>query len=453
MTYYLAIDIGASNGRHILGHVENSKLVLEEVYRFDNNLTNSEEGLVWDVDSLFEEVLSGLNRCSEIGKIPKTVAIDTWGVDYVLLDKNKKEILPSFCYRDNRTSLVQEEISKIISDRILYNKTGIQKQNFNSIYQLYCDKKSGKLENAAHFLMMPEYLSFKLTGAVKNEYTNATTTNLISANEKTWDKEILETLGINSDIFKAPACAGESLGNFKEEIQKRVGFNAKVVFCPSHDTAAAVTSCPMGDSGVYISSGTWSLIGIESEKPIISNESFESNWANEGGINYRFRFLKNIMGMWLFQNIRRNLKSEGQILSYDEMMNLAKESCFDKKINPNDSSFVAPLNMITAIREYLAEPDLPLKDVLSSVYHSLAFSYAQSVEEIERITNKKIDTVCIMGGGSRDKYLNELTEKYTGRKVVTGAIESTAAGNILSQYMSDTSASLNDARALLKNSI
>lgn len=451
MTYYLAIDIGASNGRHILGYIENKKLVLEEIYRFDNNLTQTEQGLVWDIENLFEEILCGLEKCSELKKIPKTVAIDTWGVDYVLLDKNKKEILPSFCYRDSRTNFVQDEISKIISDRALYEKTGIQKQNFNTVYQLYCDKKSGKLENAAHFLMMPEYLSFKLTGTIKNEYTNATTTNLISANEKNWDKEILNALGINPDIFKTPFFAGESLGGFKEEVLKRVGFNANVVFCPSHDTAAAVTSCPVGDNGVYISSGTWSLIGIESQKPIISNEAFESNWTNEGGINCRFRFLKNIMGMWLFQNIRRNLKSEGQNLSYDEMMNLAKESSFDRKINPNDPSFVAPENMINAVREYLSEPNLALQDVLSSVYHSLAFSYLKAVEEIEKITGKKIDTVCIMGGGSQDTYLNELTEKYTGRKVITGAVEATAAGNILSQYMSDSGASLSMAREIIRN--
>ena len=179
MTYYLAIDIGASSGRHILSHIENGKIVLEEIYRFDNHLTQSKDGLVWDIDRLFDEVLNGIKKCGEICKIPKSIAIDTWGVDYVLLDEGKKEILPCFCYRDSRTNGVIDEVACLISPAELYAKTGIQKQNFNTVYQLYADKKSGKLERAKYFLMMPEYISFKLTGEIKNEYTNATTTGFL----------------------------------------------------------------------------------------------------------------------------------------------------------------------------------------------------------------------------------------------------------------------------------
>ena len=200
-TYYLAIDIGASSGRHILGYVENKKLRLEEIYRFDNNIINENGTLVWDIENLFARVKAGIKKCSEIGKIPKTIAIDTWGVDYVLLDENKKEILPAVSYRDSRTIEAVKEVNEIISQSELYSQTGIQKQCFNTIYQLYCDKKSGKLSNAKHFLMMPEYLSFKLTGEIRNEYTEATTSNLVNAQSRQWDKRILDTLGFPSKIF------------------------------------------------------------------------------------------------------------------------------------------------------------------------------------------------------------------------------------------------------------
>ena len=239
-TYYLAVDIGASSGRHILSHIENGKLVLEEIYRFENNLVADETGLVWDTDSLFAEVLCGIKKCKEIGKIPKSIAIDTWGVDYVLLDENRKEIKPCYCYRDSRTSTVIDEVESLVSPTELYAKTGIQKQNFNTIYQLYADKKSGKLLNAKYFLMMPEYLSFKLTGEIKNEYTNATTTGLVNANAKTWDTDIIYALGLTGASFLPLSLPSSHVGSLSEEIQKSVGFNCAVLFAPSHDTASAV---------------------------------------------------------------------------------------------------------------------------------------------------------------------------------------------------------------------
>ena len=239
-TYYLAVDIGASSGRHILSHIENGKLVLEEIYRFENNLVADETGLAWDIDSLFAEVLCGIKKCKEIGKIPKSIAIDTWGVDYVLLDENRKEIKPCYCYRDSRTSTVIDEVESLVSPTELYAKTGIQKQNFNTIYQLYADKKNGKLLNAKYFLMMPEYLSFKLTGEIKNEYTNATTTGLVNANAKTWDTDIIYVLGLTGASFLPLSLPSSHVGFLNEEIQKSVGFNCAVLFAPSHDTASAV---------------------------------------------------------------------------------------------------------------------------------------------------------------------------------------------------------------------
>lgn len=446
-TYYLAVDIGASSGRHILSHIENDRLVLEEIYRFDNNLVESENGLVWDTESLFDEVLCGIKKCKKIGKIPKSIAIDTWGVDYVLLDENKKEIKPCFCYRDSRTNGVIDEVKSIISPSRLYSKTGIQKQNFNTIYQLYADKKSGRLEKAAYFLMMPDYLSFKLTGEVKNEYTNATTTGLVNANAKTWDTDIIYALGLTGVSFLPLSLPSSHVGFLSEEIQKAVGFNCAVLFAPSHDTASAVCACPMKDDDLYISSGTWSLIGTEITEPILSEDARLHNFTNEGGIDYRFRFLKNYMGMWLFQNIRRNLNKEK---TYDEMMQLAM-SCGDYKyFDVNDNTLVAPKNMIEAIGKLIGSDDLGL--ILNSAYHSLAKSYSEAVTEIEAVTGKRFNAIHIVGGGCQDKYLNALTRDYTGKSVTAGPVEATATGNIISQIMFDKKIPLATTREIVKNS-
>ena len=446
-TYYLAVDIGASSGRHILSHIENDRLVLEEIYRFDNNLVESENGLVWDTERLFNEVLCGIKKCKKIGKIPKSIAIDTWGVDYVLLDENKKEIKPCFCYRDSRTNGVIDEVESIISPIDLYIKTGIQKQNFNTIYQLYADKKSGRLEKAAYFLMMPDYLSFKLTGEVKNEYTNATTTGLVNANAKTWDTDIIYALGLTGVSFLPLSLPSSHVGFLSEEIQKAVGFNCAVLFAPSHDTASAVCACPMKDDDLYISSGTWSLIGTEITEPILSEDARLHNFTNEGGIDYRFRFLKNYMGMWLFQNIRRNLNKEK---TYDEMMQLAM-SCGDYKyFDVNDNTLVAPKNMIEAIGKLIGSDDLGL--ILNSAYHSLAKSYSEAVTEIEAVTGKRFNAIHIVGGGCRDKYLNALTRDYTGKSVTAGPVEATATGNIISQIMFDKKIPLATTREIVKNS-
>lgn len=446
-TYYLAVDIGASSGRHILSHIENGKLVLEEIYRFKNNLVKSKDGLVWDIENLFSNVLNGIKKCKEIGKIPKSIAIDTWGVDYVLLDENKNEIKPCFCYRDSRTSAVIDEVESLVSPTELYAKTGIQKQNFNTIYQLYADKKNNRLKNAKYFLMMPEYLSFKLTGVCKNEYTNATTTGLVNANAKTWDADIIYALGLTEVPFLPLSLPSSHVGFLSEDIQKAVGFNCVVLFAPSHDTASAVCACPMADNDLYISSGTWSLIGTEITEPILNDSARKLNFTNEGGIDYRFRFLKNYMGMWLFQNIRRNLNKK---LSYDDMMNLAKNCGEYKYFDVNDNTLVAPKNMIDAIGKLIGSDNLSF--ILNSAYHSLAKSYDDAVKEIENVTGKQFNTIHIVGGGCQDEYLNALTRDYTGKDVTAGPIEATATGNIISQIISDKKISLATARKIVKKS-
>ncbi len=448
-TYCLAIDIGASSGRHLLGRLENGRLIYEEIYRFENGIKEDSGFLTWDIHSLFENVVEGIRKCREIGKVPTTVAIDTWGVDYVLLDGDGKEILPAVAYRDGRTRGMSGEVEKIVSNEELYSRTGVQIQDYNTIYQLYSDKLSGRLEGAKRLLMMPEYLSYKLTGVMKHEYTICSTTGLLLAEKYTWDKDLICRLGINPEIFGEVCPPSTLVGTFTPELQEAVGFNAEVVFAPSHDTASAVCACPVDENSVFISSGTWSLVGTENLTPTLTRGAMEANFANEGGINYRFRFLKNIMGMWLFQSIRREYDKK---YTYDELMHMAMESSFKETFDPTDPSFLAPESMMEAIRTYLGKPDLPLCDVLSSVYHSLAKAYRKTVLSVEEVTEKTVDTVTIVGGGSRDEYLNRLTREYTGKTVTAGPVECTAFGNLLSQLMYlDPSLSLEGARDIIRN--
>ena len=448
MNYYLAIDIGASSGRHMLGWVQDGRIQLQEIYRFENYIIKQDGALVWDMEHLVSEVKNGIKKCGALGKQPKIVSIDTWGVDYVLLDRDGKELMPCVAYRDDRTLAVMDEVERCISAEELYQRTGIQKQSFNTIYQLYCDKQSGKLDRAAYFLMMPAYLSYKLTGVIANEYTESTTSGMVNAETKDWDGEILERLGYPKRLFPTPKPPMTELGEFTPEMQAFAGFNAKVVFCPSHDTASAVAACNLKENDLYISSGTWSLIGLETKTPVVSSAAREANFSNEGGMEYRFRFLKNYMGMWLLQNIRKNIEKSK---TYDEMMEMAMACGTHDTIDVNDNAFMAPDSMIEAIRSYLKKPDMPLNQVLNTVYHSLAGSYRQAVEEIETITGKTVDTIHIIGGGCQDTYLNSLTEQYTKKKVLAGPIEATATGNLISQMiLGGDCADLQAARAMVK---
>lgn len=431
MPYALAIDIGASSGRHILGEYVNGEIVTTEVYRFENGIKDVNGTLCWDIDYLTKSVIEGIKKCKKLGKIPKTVAIDTWGVDYVLLDKDLREIYPVVSYRDSRTSGIPEEVDKIINREDLYAVTGVQRADYNTIYQLFCDVKSGKLKNAEHLLMMPEYLSYKLCGVMKSEYTIASTTGLLNAQKRNWDTDVINKLGIKQSIFKEICMPGTVLGSFTGEVRNYVGFDSTVVFAPAHDTASAVAACNLKGHSMYISSGTWSLVGAVNTYPVLNREALKANFTNEGGANNTYRFLKNIMGMWLFQNIRKSLDKK---YSYDEMMQMAMESNFKKTFDPNDPRLVSPDNMIDAIRHCLGSSFLTLGDILNSVYHSLASSYKKVVDEIEDITGEKVDAIHIVGGGSKDTYLNKLTEEYTAKPVITGITEATALGNLKTQY-------------------
>ncbi|WMJ23174.1 rhamnulokinase [Paludicola sp. MB14-C6] len=459
MQYYLAVDIGASSGRHVIGYVNNGKINLIEVYRFENKIINKGTHLVWDLDNLFKNILIGMKKCKGIGKVPTTIGIDTWGVDFVLLDDNNKIVGDSVAYRDSRTKSMDKIVNKFISNDMLYKKTGIQKQLFNTIYQLMAMKQNNPelLNKAESFLMIPDYFNFLLTGVKKNEYTNATTTNLVNVSTKEWDIPLIKILDYPEKLFQNKLSAPlDTVGMLLSEIQEIVGYNCTVILPPTHDTGSAYMAVPStDDDSVYLSSGTWSLLGVENKKPITTNDSINANFTNEGGYNYNYRFLKNIMGLWMIQSIKRDYDNQ---YSFSQLEGMArKEIHFNSIVDVNDSSFLSPTNMIEAVKAYCqktnqAVPQTP-GEVVHCVYISLALCYANAIQELSNITGKQYTSINIVGGGSRDNYLNELTAAYANLRVYAGPIEATSIGNLLTQFIyANEFENLTEARKAVKNS-
>lgn len=441
MNHYLAIDIGASSGRHILGRVENGKIVLEEIYRFDNNAIEKNGHICWDIDDLYHHILEGLKAVSARGVVPKTMGIDTWGVDFVFLDKDGKLIGDAVSYRDGRTEGIPAEMEKTLSFEALYRRTGIQKIDFNSIYQLYAIQKEMPelLDRAETLLMIPDYFHYLLTGKIHNEYTAASTTALLDAKKKDWDFELIDLLGYPKRLFGPLTMPGAVIGRFTKEVKDYVGFDCDVCLPASHDTGSAYIAVPAADdTSVYISSGTWSLLGVEMDEPCITKEGMEANFTNEGGYGGKFRYLQNIMGLWMIQSVRRNT---GKKYSYAELEDMARENRqYIETVNVNERTFIAPDNMLDAINEVLERDGKPLPQSLGETVHciyvSLAESYAKAIKKLEGITGTTYTGVNIVGGGSKDGYLNELTAKATGLPVIAGPTEGTAIGNLLVQMIS-----------------
>ena len=439
--YYLAVDIGASSGRHMLASMKDGKMHLEEVYRFPNGMDDKNGTLCWDVDRLFTEIKNGLKKCKEIGKIPVSMAIDTWGVDYVLLDQDDRILGDTVGYRDSRTEGMDEKVYEVIPQDELYARTGIQKQIFNTVYQLMAVKESHPeyLEQAESILMIPDYFHFLLTGVKKNEYTNATTGQLVSPKTNDWDYELIEMLGYNPKMFRPVSMPGTVVGEFTEEVQKEVGFNCTVVLPATHDTGSAVLAVPTNDDdAVYISSGTWSLMGIERKEADCSMESMKANFTNEGGYDHRFRYLKNIMGLWMIQSVKKEFTED---LSFAQICEMASKETIPSIVDCNDDCFLAPKSMIKAVQDFCSRTGQQVPETVgeisSVIYNSLAKCYGDTVQEIEEITGKKYSTIYVVGGGSNAGYLNELTAKYTGKKVSAGPSEATAIGNVIVQMLHD----------------
>lgn len=441
MKYYLAVDIGASSGRLILSHLEEGKMILEEIHRFENGMKPSGTHLVWDTNHLFEEILTGMKKCKELGKIPVSMGIDTWAVDFVLLDARDQMIGEAVGYRDQRTQGIEEKVYQIISEEELYAVTGIQRQSFNTIYQLMAVKEQAKemLQQATTLLMIPDYLNFLLTGKKVTEYTNATTTQLLNPVTKDWNEELIEKLGLPQNIFQKICPPGEVLGGLKEEIKELVGFDTQVILPATHDTGSAVMAVPSGNEDVlYISSGTWSLMGTELLEANCSKESQNFNFTNEGGYEYRFRYLKNIMGMWMINSARKEL---APTTSFHEICRLAAEETISSTVDANDNRFLAPESMVEEVRAACKETNQQVPNTMSEVaaviYHSLALCYEKTVEEIQHITGKTFACIHVIGGGANATYLNELTAKYCKKKVLAGPIEATAIGNVMAQMIAD----------------
>ena len=383
--YYLAVDIGASSGRHILASMDNGRMTIEEIYRFDNGMINDNGNKLWDVDSLFANIIEGMKKCKELGKIPVSMSIDTWAVDYVLLDDNDKCIGNVYGYRDERTDGMDEEVYKVISEKELYKRTGIQKQKFNTIYQLMSDKfiRPEQLKEAKTFIMLPDYFQFLLTGVKASEYTNATSTQLVNPETKQWDYELIDMLGINRNMFMELKQPGTILGELTDGIKKIVGYNTRVVMCASHDTASAVMAVPtVADNVLYLSSGTWSLMGTELLKARCDEKSQVCNFTNEGGYDYRFRYLKNIMGLWIIQSVRHEFEDR---YTFAELCKEAEETDYiTSRIDVNNKCFLTPENMTEALKSYCNNNDLIIPDtageIAAVVYKSLADSYADRKE-------------------------------------------------------------------------
>ena len=476
MNYHLAIDIGASSGRHILGHVEDGKIVLEEVYRFDNSQIRKDGHDCWDMAALSRAVIAGLKACKDAGKVPATIGIDTWGVDFVLLDAQGLPCSDMVAYRDARTEGADALVDAAISADELYARCGIQKMLFNTIYQLAALKKEHpeQIEKAQRLLMVPEYLNFILTGKMANEYTNATTGNLVNARAKDWDWEVIDKLGLPRRIFGKLEMPGTTLGGLTSAVQDFVGFDAQVVLPATHDTGSAFLAVPArDDKAVYISSGTWSLLGVENAEPITTPEAKAANFTNEGGAWYRFRFLKNIMGLWMIQSIRRELNGvdyvegkektatwtladyeKGKKYTFADLEEAAKAaSAFAGRVNANDTRFFSPASMIA---EVLAAADMKpttVGELMRCVYASLADCYAKMIRSLSELTGKTYTSVNIVGGGSKDGYLNKLTAEATGLEVFAGPTEGTAIGNLVIQFIAAGEfKDLADARAAIARS-
>jgi len=455
--YSIAVDIGASSGRLILGYLENGLLKLDEIHRFENKIVKNGDSYCWEADKLFQEIKNGLKKCNELGVKPDSIGIDTWAVDFVLLDEKNQPLTEAVSYRDPRTDGMMEQVFEKIMKERLYLETGIQFQKFNTIYQLYSIKQNSLeiLDKAKSFLMIPDYFNYLLTGKKANEYTNATSTQLVNAFTKKWDHDLLDLLGINKEMFHEIKTPKTVLGTLTEELVSELGFDLQVILPATHDTGSAVIAVPEENETIYISSGTWSLIGVENYFPICVTKALDYNFTNEGGIDYQYRFLKNIMGLWMIQEVRRNYNNE---YSFAELVDLAREAKdFRAIVNVNDDRFLKPENMVQEIMNYCVETGQPIPstpgEVAKCVYDSLAVSYQDAVHEIEEIFEKRFEKINVIGGGCQNEMLNQLVADVTKKEVYAGPVEATAIGNIVAQLMAlDEIQDIKEARKIVKNS-
>ncbi len=423
MKCYLAIDIGASSGRHILGHLEDGQIVTREVHRFHNGVQMQNGSLVWDIEHLVRSVKEGIEIARQIEPDIVSLSIDTWGVDYVLLDGDT-EIMPVYAYRDSRTEQAIQKVHDIVPFCDLYARTGCQFQPFTSIYQFYTDLCNGRLEKATDFLMIPEYLMYKLCGVKVHEYTNATTTGLVNAESGAYDLDLIDRLGLPRRLFGALTAPKTVIGEYE---------GIKCVLCATHDTASAVEGIPMEDDQLYLSSGTWSLLGTKTKKPITTAKSMQANYSNEGGVGYN-RYQKNIIGMWIVNELRRHVCPD---MPFREIAVFARESKCDIVLDVNEPAFLAPENMATLFQEKAGGTLNGIGDYFRCAYQSLAHGYKKAITELEQNTNRTYQKLYIVGGGAKNRVLNEFTANITHIEVIPLPIEATSLGNLKLQMEAD----------------
>ena len=459
----LAFDFGASGGKAFLGILNDGKLTTEEIHRFSNDPVMVRGHFYWDVLRLFHEIKQGLIKCATSGhKDITSIAIDTWGVDFGLLDEKGELIGNPVHYRDSRTDGMMEEVFKIISKDEVYLQTGIQFMSLNTIYQLYAMKKSdsASLNNAHTLLFMPDLLNYFLTGVKTTEYSIASTSQLLDPVKRQWNEYIFDKLDLPRNLFTNIISSGTVVGKLSADIAQETGLGeVDVIAVAAHDTGSAVVSVPAFEENfVYISCGTWSLMGIESDEPIVNEKSYDLSYTNEGGALNKIRFLKNIMGLWLVQECKRQWEREGDSISFAELEQQANQANpFDSFIDPDCESFVAPGNMPERIRQYCRKTNQPVPEskgaIVRCIMESLAMKYRVTIEGLEDILGTKIPVIHMVGGGIKDKMLCQFTANATAREVITGPIEATAIGNIMVQAMAlDAVDGLNEIRKIVKDS-
>ncbi len=461
---FLAFDFGASSGRAMLAVFDGEKITLEEKHRFSNDPVTVNGGMYWDVLRLFHEIKQGILKCVNSGdRDIDCIGIDTWGVDYGLLDKDGKLLANPYHYRDTRTDGMMQKAFELVPKKDIFEETGIAFNWFNTIFQLLSEKLSDSvaMKEAKTLLFMPDLFNYFLTGEMKTEYTIASTSQLFDSTKHEWASGLLDRLGIRSDVLTDMIYPGEKVGVLKKELAEELGTEQiPVIAVASHDTASAVASVPVTDTKdfIYISSGTWSLMGVELDAPIVSEKSMKYNFTNEGGVDKTVRFLKNIMGLWLIQESRRQWQREGTLLSFDELEKQANEAKpFESLIDPDYETFQTPGNMPEKIREYCRRTNQPVPEtkgeIIRCIAQSLAFRYRRTIENMEDVTGKKYSVINIVGGGIKDKMICSFTANATGRVVEAGPVEATSIGNVLVQAIaSGAIENLAEGRRIVKNS-
>ena len=445
MKRYIAADFGAGSGRVIVGTPSAEGIQLEEIHRFENNQKMIDCHLRWDFNALFNELKTGLKKAfAKYGDEIESIGIDTWGVDFGLLDKDGKLISTPVCYRDDRTKGMLELAFQKLPKEEFFQHAANQFMEINTAFQLLSATVEtspcgvSELQRAEKLLFMPDLFNYFLTGKCYNEFTISSTSQLMNSLTHQWDNVIFDRLGLPKHLMQEIIYPGTVIGRLTDELAEELGGNANVIAVGSHDTASAVASISdAGNDWAFISSGTWSLMGTPTKEPIISQEAFDASFTNEGMTDGRIRFLKNITGLWLIQQLVKEWEQEGYKCDYSELVKEAELSEFNSSFDVDDASFMNPDKMSEAIVSYLKErnDDIPVTkgDFMRCICISLAKKYAEVKTQMERCTNKKINKIYIVGGGSRNQLLNKLAAEYTGCEVIKGEVEATAMGNILVQ--------------------